>query len=105
MISIFTICHHTELLQYYYYYYYGHAVQHEGSWFPDEGSNPCPLHWERGVLTTGPPGKSHSIIYYTGQPSISMGSASKDSVELGLWLVESADARGYGGLTILFHFI
>ena len=26
--------------------------------FPDQGSNPGPLHWERGVLTTGPPGKS-----------------------------------------------
>ena len=23
-----------------------------------EGSNPCPLHWELGVLTTGLPGKS-----------------------------------------------
>ena len=25
---------------------------------PDQGSNPGPLHWECGVLTTGPPGKS-----------------------------------------------
>ena len=29
--------------------------------FPDQGSNPGPLHWERGVLTTVPPGKSHGI--------------------------------------------
>ena len=29
-----------------------------GIQFPDQGSNPGPLHWERGVLTTGPPGKS-----------------------------------------------
>ena len=28
-----------------------------GSYFPDQGSNPCPLPWDRGVLTTGPPGK------------------------------------------------
>ena len=27
-------------------------------YFPDQGSNPGPLHWEPGVLTTGPPGKS-----------------------------------------------
>ena len=27
--------------------------------FPDQGSNPCPLHWQAdGVLTTGLPGKS-----------------------------------------------
>ena len=27
--------------------------------FPDQGLNLCPLQWKRGVLTTGPPGKSH----------------------------------------------
>jgi len=25
---------------------------------PDQGSNPCPLNWQCGVLTTGPPGKT-----------------------------------------------
>ena len=25
---------------------------------PDQGSNPCPLHWDQGVLTTGAPGES-----------------------------------------------
>ena len=31
-----------------------------GMWiyFPDEETNLGPLHWERGVLATGPPGKS-----------------------------------------------
>ena len=29
-----------------------------GILFPDQGSNPGPLHWEHGVLATGPPGKS-----------------------------------------------
>ena len=29
-----------------------HGVQ-----FPDQGSNPSLLHWDRGVLATGPPGK------------------------------------------------
>ena len=27
-------------------------------WFPDQGSNPGPLHWEHGVLATGPSEKS-----------------------------------------------
>ena len=31
--------------------------------FPDQGSNPGPLHWECGVLTTGPPGKSLYSIF------------------------------------------
>ena len=38
---------------------------HAGSYFPDYGSNPDPLRWDRGVLTTGPPGKSHIMISYT----------------------------------------
>ena len=29
-----------------------------GVWFPDQGSNPCPLQWKRRVLTAGPPGES-----------------------------------------------
>ena len=31
------------------------ACSHVGS--PHQGSNPCPLHWEHGALTTGLPGK------------------------------------------------
>ena len=31
-----------------------------GIQFPDQGSNPDPLHWEQGVLATGPPGKSQT---------------------------------------------
>ena len=40
-------------------------LQHAcGIQFPNQGSNPGPLHWVHGVLPTGPPGKSlHSIIY------------------------------------------
>ena len=29
-----------------------------GIQFPDQESIPGPLHWEHGVLATGPPGKS-----------------------------------------------
>lgn len=27
-----------------------------GVWFPDQESNPGPLHWARGVSAAGPPG-------------------------------------------------
>ena len=44
----------------------GSSLQHAGSllvacgvYFPEWGSNPSPLHWQCGVLATGPPGKSH----------------------------------------------
>ena len=39
-------------------FFFACVVQHAGSLFPNRGLSPCPLHWERGVLTTGPPGKS-----------------------------------------------
>ena len=32
-----------------------------GIQFPDQRSNPGPLYWELGVLTTAPPGKSHIL--------------------------------------------
>ena len=32
-------------------------VTADGVQFPDQGSNPGLLHWERGVLATGPPWK------------------------------------------------
>ena len=34
-----------------------------GSLFPDQGSNPCSLHWQHRVLATGPPGKSLGFLY------------------------------------------
>ena len=33
--------------------------------FPDQGSNPGPLHWEHRVLAAGPPGKSWFIHFLT----------------------------------------
>ena len=35
-----------------------------GIYFPDQGSNPGPLHWECGVSTTGLQGKSLSLFLY-----------------------------------------
>ena len=40
----------------------GHTVQPVGSYFPDQGSDLCPLHCQCGVLTTGSPGKSQEEI-------------------------------------------
>lgn len=34
------------------------CMWHVESWFPDQGWNPCPLHWKCRVLTSGPHGKS-----------------------------------------------
>ena len=39
----------------------GSLVAARGIWFPDQGSNPGPLHREHGVLATGPPGKSLTV--------------------------------------------
>ena len=33
------------------------------SYFPSQGWDPCPLHWEHGVSTTGPPEKSADCCF------------------------------------------
>ena len=35
-------------------------------WFPDQGSNWGPLHWEHGVSATGPPRKSPPLKVFHG---------------------------------------
>ena len=35
-----------------------------GIYFPDQGLNPGPLHWEHRVLTTGLPGKSQGALTF-----------------------------------------
>ena len=47
-----------------FFFFFGHTPQHVGPWFPDRGSNLCPLHWEGGVLITGPLGSLHSTLLY-----------------------------------------
>ena len=39
------------------FFCFSYTSQHVGSYFPDQGLNPCPLQWKCKVLTTGPPGK------------------------------------------------
>ena len=41
-------------------FFFNHALEHVGSYFPDQGLNLCLLHWEYGTLISGPPGKAPS---------------------------------------------
>lgn len=40
------------------YLFFGCSLLHKGFKLLNQGSNPLPLHWECGIQTTGPPGKS-----------------------------------------------
>ena len=44
-----------------FFFFFGLTLRLVGSQFPDQGLNPCPLHWKCGVLTTGSPGNSLGI--------------------------------------------
>ena len=44
-------------------FFFGCAMWYVGSYFPDQGLNPCPLHLKGRVLTTGPPGKSLTLSF------------------------------------------
>ena len=57
-LAVFAIVCHTIFVP----TFLGGAVWHVGSYFPDQGLNPHPLHWKRRVLTTGPPGKSPVLV-------------------------------------------
>ena len=41
------------------FFSFGNIEKHVGSSSLNQGSNPQPLHWKCGVVTTGLPGKSH----------------------------------------------
>ena len=43
---------------------HGVLVASCGLWFPDQGSNPGPLHWELRGLATGPQGKSRLLAIF-----------------------------------------
>ena len=45
-------------------FYFGHTTWRAGSQFPNQGSNPNPLQWQCGVLTTGLPEKSLISFYF-----------------------------------------
>ena len=41
--------------------------------FPDQGSNPCPLHWQADSQPLPPPGKPHNTVLRANFTSYSMG--------------------------------
>ena len=64
---VFSICNYENIPSFYFYLsiYFGPVPQHVGSYFPNERLNSCVLHWKRGVLTIGPPGKSYIFFLTT----------------------------------------
>ena len=44
--------------------FFGHTTQPVGSQLPDQGSNPSSKQWKCRVLTTGPPGKAQSLVFF-----------------------------------------
>lgn len=51
-------------IHFFLFFFFGLAPWHVGMLFPNQGLNPHKLHWKRGVLTTGPPGKSHTFCIF-----------------------------------------
>ena len=48
----------------FFFFFFGHAIHHVGSYFPDQGSNRCPVQWKHRLLTTGLPGNSQERIIF-----------------------------------------
>ena len=48
----------------FFFKFFCHAIWPVGPYFPDQGSNPFPLHWKLRVLTTGPPRKSLFLSFF-----------------------------------------
>ena len=61
--SVYTHTHTHTLTHTLFLFFSGHTAQLAGSWFSDQGSNPGPLQWMNGVLTTGLPGNSLYILF------------------------------------------
>ena len=62
----------------------GFTPRHVGSYFPDQGGNPCPLRWKGGILTTGLPKKSLVAFFNIGK-SIKESLSSTTSPWKGPW--------------------
>ena len=52
-------------------------------WFLNQGSSPGPLHWERGVLPTGPPGKSLKLFFKKKKSYIGVKEPPKIDLDVG----------------------
>ena len=63
LYSSYKTCFFLFLFIYLFIYFWPHHMAR--GIFPNEGSNPRSLQWKRGVLTTGPPGKSYFYFFKT----------------------------------------
>ena len=91
------------------------AARHVGPLFPDQGSNPCPLQWKCGVLTTGPPGTRVPEDFSFGKafltPRLSgpsshfsiLGHFSHGHVTAGLLLCSSPASKNFTGKIVLIY--
>ena len=52
-------------LSFFFFFFFDLTPWCVGILFPNQGLNPHPLHWKRGVFTTGPPGKSHTFFIFS----------------------------------------
>ena len=55
-------CHVPPDMGHWFFFFFCHTTQLVGSWLPNQGSNPRPLLWKHGILTTGPPGEPHGAL-------------------------------------------
>ena len=65
LFSTSVVCESVSVLQissFVSFFFFGCDMCHAGSQFPGRGLNPCPLQWNQGVLTPGPPGKSLCLL-------------------------------------------
>ena len=78
VVDYIAFCHADAVIIYLFIWLHQVLVAAYGIWFPDQGLNLGPLHWEPGVLATGPLGKSHFDAFKGFQFS-SLGLKEKDS--------------------------
>ena len=56
-------CHFLFLFFLFFSFLLGHTTRLVGSQFSDQGCKLGPQQWQREVLTTGPPGRSHPFVF------------------------------------------
>ena len=54
-----------------FFFFFGHTFQHARSQLPNQGLNPCLMHWDHGILIPGPPRSPKTHYYYHCAQSLS----------------------------------
>ena len=74
------------------------TMWHEESSFPEQGSNPHPLHWKRGVITTETLGKSLYLLHNNWFSLLLSNSTSVDALNT------KKEGKEEGGISIIFGY-